>query len=80
MVEVLHQVVAPAVVLVVCTVPVDVSVGNYTVQCGAGSAGATQQNSATSNGGPSGITSALGVIIVEAKAVEEEQNHHTHIY
>lgn len=50
------------------TVPqVDVSVGNYTVVCGAGSAGASQQNGATSNGSPSKITSALGVLVVEAQ-------------
>lgn len=50
------------------TVPqLDVSVGNYTVECGAGSAGASQQNGATSNGSPSKITSALGVLIVEAQ-------------
>lgn len=44
-----------------------VSVGDYTVQCGAGAAGASSAVTATNNGSPSKITSALGVLIVEAQ-------------
>lgn len=50
------------------TVPnLGVSVGDYTVQCGAGAAGASSQTLLASNGSPSKITSALGVLVVEAQ-------------